>query len=257
MDSEIPSGVFPLETAYRANARAVAERLRIALLDAAPQAGELYLRLDDAGLGLHRGGSRQKPMRADFLSPALAYRRRSGGGFRQPLARAVGVTGERKPTVLDTTAGLGRDGFILASLGCDVVMLERSEVVGELLSDALERARMHGAFPEVLARMKLAICDASVWLAGPKRLASDVIYIDPMFPPRRKSALGKGEMQLLKALVGEGEDVAVLLAPALALGSARVVVKRPRLAAVTEGRAPDFMLKGTSTRFDVYLPRNA
>ena len=80
----------------------------------------------------------------DFVRGCSGYRTRRGGGRQQPLARAVGLRQGRSPEVLDVTAGLGRDAFVLASLGCQVVLLERSPVIAALLFDALERALADG-----------------------------------------------------------------------------------------------------------------
>ena len=247
--------IFAADAAGAALADEVAARHGLERLAVAPERDALYLLADGDGLAVHRGSSRQRPVRADFLSAAIEYRRRYGGGYRQPLARAVGVTGKSKPEVLDTTAGLGRDSFILATLGCRVTLLERSAVVGALLADGLRRGRGDRGIAPSIARMSLVIADAAAWLADPRERPFDVIYIDPMFPERRKSALVKGEMQLLHELIGTDEEVDPLLAAALGHHDARVVVKRPRLGAGSLLREPDFVLRGKSSRFDVYLPR--
>ena len=215
----------------------------------------MYLCVDADGPGIHRSGSRQKPVRVDFLAKGVDYRRRFGGGFREPLARAVGVSGKHKPAVLDTTAGLGRDSFVLASLGCEVTMLERAPVMAALLADALERASQDLQVAPTIQRMRLVRGDAVDWLNDRQHPRHEVIYIDPMFPTRRKSALVKGDMQLLHELVGTDQDVSELLTLALAQRTARVVVKRPRVGETTGERDPDFVLRGRSSRFDVYLPR--
>jgi len=80
----------------------------------------------------------------------------------------------------------------------------------------------------------------------------DVVYLDPMYPHRRKSALAKKEMQLLRQLVGDDEDASELLLAALASAKQRVVVKRPRLAPVLVGSAPGFQITAPNTRFDIY-----
>src|SRR5688572_20080391 len=80
------------------------------------------------------------PIYADFLTGAAAHRRLHGGGRGQPIARAIGLKpGVKPPSVIDATAGLGRDAFVLACLGCEVTLLERSPTVAALLRDALER----------------------------------------------------------------------------------------------------------------------
>src|SRR5690606_8938845 len=80
------------------------------------------------------------PVFVDFIGGAVGHRRRFGGGRGQPLAKAVGLKGGENPRVLDATAGLGRDAFVLACLGSVVTLVERSPVVAALLEDGLLRA---------------------------------------------------------------------------------------------------------------------
>ncbi len=194
------------------------------------------------------------PVYADFVGGAVGHRRRFGGGRGQLIARAVGVKKGVLPSVVDATAGLGRDAFVLANLGCRVQMVERSPVVGYLLDDALARARLDGEAAEVAGRLSLQIGDARRLLPG---LAADgrpdVVYLDPMFPPRDKSALVKKEMRLFKALLGTDPDAPALLQAALQTAARRVVVKRPRRAPAVEGPPPGLVFEGKRTRFDVYL----
>ncbi|MCT1282181.1 class I SAM-dependent methyltransferase, partial [Pseudomonas aeruginosa] len=86
--------------------------------------------------------------------------------------------------------------------------------------------------------------------------APQVIYLDPMFPHRDKSALVKKEMRLFRPLVGDDLDAPALLQAALALASHRVVVKRPRKAPIIEGPKPGYSLEGKSSRYDIY-PKKA
>src|SRR5690606_40499174 len=105
------------------------------------------------------------PEFADFEEGALAYRRLHGGGRGQPVARAVGLKPGIYPKVLDATAGLGRDAFVLAALGCEVVMLERSPIIAALLEDALRRAMLEPGVAPVASRMQLIPAEARQWLA--------------------------------------------------------------------------------------------
>ncbi|WP_183061661.1 class I SAM-dependent methyltransferase, partial [Salmonella enterica] len=75
----------------------------------------------------------------DFVGGAMAHRRKFGGGRGEAVAKAVGIKGDYLPDVVDATAGLGRDAFVLASVGCRVRMLERNPVVAALLDDGLTR----------------------------------------------------------------------------------------------------------------------
>ena len=190
-------------------------------------------------------------MQIDFTSAALTYRRKFGGGKGQLIAKAIGLSRGLRPSIIDATAGLGKDSFILASLGCRVQMIERSPVIATMLEEALQKAAHVQDMAEVIARMSLTHGDAITLLATLP--SPDVIYLDPMFPPRTKSALVKKEMRDLHALVGEDRDSAQLLTAALAKARYRVVVKRPRIAPTIEGIAPSYTMEGKSGRFDVYV----
>jgi len=191
----------------------------------------------------------------DFTTGAMGFRARHGSRTKEPLARAVGLKGAVTPSVLDATAGLGRDAFILATLGCQVRLVERSPLIAALLRDGLNRAAHHSATCNVVPRLHLQIGDACAVMA---QLAEtdrpDVVYLDPMYPQRGKSALVKKEMRMLRALVGEDPDASQLLVAALHCARRRVVVKRPRLAPPLPGPAPSHTLTGSTTRFDIYLP---
>ena len=101
---------------------------------------------------------------------------------------------------------------------------------------------------------KLKITDAITYLAKlPKTKYPDVIYLDPMFPSRSKSALNKKSMRILKEIVGKDSDSDQLLKIALKTALKRVVVKRPKLAPHLAGKKPDITYRGKSSRFDVYL----
>ncbi|GIX29964.1 MAG: hypothetical protein KatS3mg124_0436 [Porticoccaceae bacterium] len=206
-----------------------------------------HLWLDGAGLALCAGGARAPgPVRCDFarLRPAAPA---------QGIARAVGARRGLAPTVADPTAGLGRDAFALASLGCRVAMAERHPVPHALLADGLARAaRAEGAALRAsVARLSLARAEGARWLAS---LAEppDVVYLDPMFPGAALRGRSNKEMAALQAVVGESGDDPELFAAALAAARWRVVVKRPRRAPPLAGPAPTFSVQGRSVRFDVY-----
>ncbi len=209
-------------------------------------------------LELHmQGTSKSGPVYADFVTGALAHRRRYGGGRRQPLAKAVGLKSGASPHVLDATAGLGRDGFVLACLGCHVQLVERSPIIAALLRQGLQQAKNDlqiGAM--VRERLRLTVTDSRAYMATlTESQRPDVVYLDPMYPHRSKTALVKKEMRLLRQLVGDDLDARDLLAVAQRCARRRVVVKRPRLAPVLEGPQPTMTICSKNTRFDVYLVR--
>lgn len=190
----------------------------------------------------------------DFVDGAAAHRRKFGGGKGQSIAKAVGMKKGLVPKVLDGTAGLGRDAFVLASLGCDVTMFERHPVVAALLEDGLMRAKSDAEIGTwVSERMHLAYTSSIDGLAGYAGDEPEVIYLDPMFPHKKKSALVKKEMRVFQSLVGADMDADVLLAPALKLAQKRVVVKRPDYAPPLAGKVPSTSIKTKKNRFDVYV----
>ena len=190
----------------------------------------------------------------DFASDALTFRTRQGGPKKEAIARAIGLKGQSSATVLDATAGLGRDAFVLARLGCKVDMIERSPVVAALLNDGLQRANSDPLLKDWLpARMTLFHGASLDLLKDWQGNKPDVVYLDPMFPHRKKSAMVKKEMRLFQQFLGPDEDAAALLEPALALASKRVVVKRPDTATFLNGREPNMAINGKKLRFDVYL----
>lgn len=198
------------------------------------------------------------PVLVDFVTGAAAHRRKFGGGKGQQIAKAVGMRGSFYPQVLDATAGLGRDAFVLASLGCEVQMLERNPVVHALLSDGVKRLQIAAqSDPELVpiaARLSLLprVDSAAAWLSDQAGESLPVVYLDPMFPSREKSAKVKKEMVAFHHLVGSDEDADRLLAPAMAACYYRTVVKRPRLAPWLAGEKPNLALEGKSGRFDIY-----
>jgi 16S rRNA (guanine1516-N2)-methyltransferase len=191
-------------------------------------------------------------LKLDFVGGAVGHRRRFGGGRGQPLPRAAGFAGGVTPTVIDATAGLGRDAFLLASMGAEVTLIERSAEVHALLADALARASdADDGTADVVARMTLIQGDARRLLAG---MTADVVMVDPMHPERTKSALVKQEMRLLRSLVGADTDALELMQAALACARKRVVLKWPLRAEPMEGlRAPSHQILSKTLRYDVFM----
>jgi 16S rRNA (guanine1516-N2)-methyltransferase len=197
------------------------------------------------------------PVTVDFGSAGMRHRRRSGNS--ELLGKAVGLSKKRSLRILDATAGLGRDAFILADLGCEVLLCERDPVVVELLRTGLEAACGGGDtwLGEVTGRMSLHPGDVrqmkAILMQG-----VDVIYLDPMFPQRDKSAAVKKEMALLQFLLEsttEPQDADSLLLWALEQETARVVVKRPVRASNLAMQQPSHCIRGKSVRYDVYVHR--
>lgn len=231
---------------------------------------DLLLVVTDARLELRDSGSRAGPVCVDFVGGRLGVRRR-GGLSRDPLIRAVGRKGEAWE-VVDVTAGLGRDAFLLAWAGCRVTMVERSPVLAALLEDGLARGLSDPDIGPVIrerlhlvkgdARRILTVKEEGVRQVEPVSVFEpqqpDAIYIDPMFPHRAKTALSKKEMRICRLVAGDDPDASELLEAALRAARHRVVVKRwlhaPPLRPVRDSseRRPAVQYKGRSIRYDVY-----
>lgn len=199
----------------------------------------------------HTEMPKQGDIVVDFASGAASYRRLHGGGKGEAIAKACGLNKRRDLTVLDATAGLGRDAFVLASLGAKVTLVERNPAVAALLFDGLRRAEAITELNWLGERMHLL--HSSALEALQQHSAVDVVYLDPMFPPRDKTALVKKEMRAFHDVVGSDTDADALLAPALKLAQKRVVVKRPGYADFLAEKAPTMSVTGKNNRFDVYI----
>lgn len=250
------------DEALISHAQELSQRLNLSLVHGPePEGDEFVLRVStiatDPGylLTLQQCGKNAPgPVQAEFVGGSSGHRRRFGGGRGQALARAVGVKGPFLPSIIDATAGLGKDAFVLACLGCRVTLLERSPIIAALLQNGMQRALADAEVAQIVGnQMQLFNTDARTYLSSSNPPRADVIYLDPMFPERSKSALVKKEMRLFKAIVGDDSDASELLALALTRAHRRVVVKRPRLAPPLQGPGAAYSLQGKSIRYDIYL----
>ena len=250
-----PVRVVATSEVNRPRAEALALRLGLPLAwpgQAVADPSGLVLIVEERGMGLLDLAVARTPFLIDFLAPELAYRIKHGGGKKEMLSRAVGFRARSAPKVFDLTAGLGRDAFVLASLGATVTLFERSPVLAALLEDGLARAAQDDRTRPIVARMRLVTGDSLALVSS--ILAAerpDVLFLDPMYPHRSKSAAVKKEMRILRRLVGDDPDSGDLVVAALTSGVPRVVVKRPG-SAPPLGQ-PSLQFQDGNHRFDVYL----
>lgn len=240
-------------------AQALADKLNITFDTNA----DFILLLDHEHLWLKSTNNNINPICVDFQSNKNLHRAKYGGGIKQDIARAVGIKPNYRPTIIDATAGLAKDSFVLASLGCQVLMLERSPILAALIEDGLERAlETNEVKLESIQRLKLLQVDSIEYLSHMDNetltdiIYPDVIYLDPMFPDRTKTALVKKEMQICQELIGKDLDAEQLLQAAVTCALKRVVVKRPRLAEAIGNHQPDITINGKTCRYDIYLRNN-
>lgn len=210
--------------------------------------GGLELRRDDEGLALVGDGM---VLRADFMR--LLPRLRPDRLGRELLVRAARVRGVEAPTAVDATAGLGEDSLLLAAAGFTVTMFEKDPVIAALLRDALERAASDPQLAGVAARMTPMEGDS---VAGLRELdfSPDVVFLDPMFPERTKSAAVKKKFQLLHHLERPCDNEEELLDAALAARPRKIVIKRPPKGPWLAGAKPSHSIAGKAVRYDVIVP---
>lgn len=254
VDQEKAFGVKALLEADEARAQQLARDLCCCFWSAQQQPECPYLLVGDGHIALAIPDEpRLKPIWVDFADATWCHRRRDLSARREMVARAVGLVRHSGLSVIDATAGLGQDAYVLALLGASVTLLERSPVIGELLADGLRRA-VEAGVPGV-AQMSLVRGDAHAYLSALREADyPDVIYMDPMYPGREEaSARQKKSLRMLRLVVGEDLDADGLFEVARVRAMRRVVVKRPRAAPYLAGVEPDHQLRGSSSRFDVYL----
>lgn len=195
------------------------------------------------------------PVFVDFADAGMRYRLKHGGSLRQMLARAAGLKPGTRPDILDATAGLGRDAFVLAALGCRVTLIERNPIIAALLADGLRSALLHADLVDIVRERMHLIQGDSVQLI--KKICAmkkpQTLYLDPMYPARTKNAQVKKEMRVLRQVTGDDNDAPALLASAIELRIKRVVVKRPKLAPPLGDQSPSVVLRGKNSRYDIYL----
>lgn len=206
------------------------------------------LRRIDGRLTLMAGGME---LAEDFRE--LLPRLRPGRLGRELLVKAVRVRGVEGIRVFDATAGLGEDSMLLAAADFSVTMCEGDPVIAALLADGLRRAADDLELSGIVGRMSLVEGD-SIEILPSLTEAPDVVYLDPMFPARTKSAAVKKKFQLLHRLESPCADEASLMDAALAARPRKIVVKRPIKAPVLAGVRPSHSISGKAVRYDVIVP---
>ncbi|GAB6191782.1 class I SAM-dependent methyltransferase [Desulfocastanea catecholica] len=188
----------------------------------------------------------------DFVHGKNGYRLAQNCTSKQPIARAAGIKPGFRPTILDGTAGLGADAFVLASLACRVTMCERSPIIGALLEDGLRRAAGEEKTAGIVERLDLVQEDTREYLENTTE-TFHTIFLDPMYPHRNQSSLNKQTLRVIRSLVGSDPDSAALLEIARERAENRVVVKRPRKAPLLSEVRPSHVILMKNSRFDIYL----
>lgn len=246
-----------ISTTFLQKAKNLARNLNLPFVENVAAARTAYILVyTENGLEIQNNSFRKMKNKrllfVDFVNGKGGYRRKNDATIKQPLAKAVGVKPGVRPTIFDGTAGLGGDGFVLATLGCQVTLCERSKIIGALLSDGLNRALSHPDTKDIAAQMRLVIGDSSE-LSGEIQKNYDTVYLDPMYPHKTSTALNKLSMRVIREIVGDDEDSERLLGMASQIAEKRIVVKRPRLAPPLAAAGISYQIKMKSSRYDIYL----
>ncbi|MBF0612458.1 MAG: class I SAM-dependent methyltransferase [Magnetococcales bacterium] len=229
-------------------ARSIAGETGLPLWENGAGEADYLLMVTPQGLEVQcRLAPREKPLQLAWLQGTLAYRCKQGG--KEQLARAMG---KGQPLILDATAGLGQDAFVLACQGYSVTMMERNPLLAALLRDGLQRLAQQAEGQSLALRLKLQAGDSVDYMLA-NGGGHEVVYLDPMYPQQPRKAAQKKEMRHLRSLLGEEDGGERLLLAALGYANRRVVVKRPSWAPPLPGPSPALTLPGSSTRFDIYL----
>lgn len=194
---------------------------------------------------------RGQTVRADFLS--MLPRLRQGSIQRELLVRAAKLKDVSHPVAVDATAGLGQDSLLLAAAGFEVTMFERDHLIAALLRDAVLRAQNDPALATVANRMHVVEGDSVMGLHDLEQ-SPHVVFLDPMFPARTKSAAVKKKLQVIQQLERPCDDEAALVQAALSAGPRKVVIKRPAKGPCLAGIKPSYSIMGKAVRYDVLVP---
>ncbi len=189
---------------------------------------------------------------------------------KDPLLKALALKkneNEGPVNLIDATCGMGKDSLFFIKQGIKTLAYERSPYLAPLLWDAKRRASDDPELGPILKdKFFFSFSNAmehkevikKEWLSlnphtnGFKK--PDIIFLDPMFPPKRKKALPKKEMVIFSELVGPDNDQETLLTWALDLKPKRVIVKRPIWAEPPKNFVPDTSYEGKTVKFDTYFP---
>jgi len=191
-------------------------------------------------------------LKCSFIEGPILHRLKYGRGRGQNLAKAVGMKFNKNRNIIDATAGLGYDSFILASIGAKVTLIERSQKMYELLQNGIDEGiSFGGEIGKIINRMELVFGDSKDILP---KLTPEVIMIDTMYKDRKKTALVKNNMRLVRDIVGPDSDYIDLLKVALNCATNRVVLKQPRYAEpIKEIRKCSHQILGKTIRYDVFM----
>ncbi|CAL4324601.1 class I SAM-dependent methyltransferase [Buchnera aphidicola] len=169
------------------------------------------------------------------------------------IIKAIGI--KKKPflNVIDATAGLGKDSFMMFSYGCTITMIENNPILSILIYDGLKRSYNDPIIGNIIKKKMKHINHSSINIQSLNLQKPDVIYLDPMFPRKKKKSLPKKHMNTIQNLVKKDSDTQLLFNACKNFAKNRIVVKRKKNFKIISKNKPNYMIYSKKYRFDVYL----
>lgn len=231
--------------------QALAQRLNIPLRQSIePNSETFFLTWRDSELKLLDKELLKKGGLSIDIAPRNGEQRSYPAPKEGAFAQAIG---RKTKTVVDATTGWAQDSLCLFRMGYEISCMERSPIMAELLADAFARLARESWVKKLQLTPPILMAGNAIELLKTLEFSPDCIYLDPMFPPKRKkSALSKKSMTILQELVGEDLDKTTLFETALAVTGKRVVVKSPDYAEPLGGK-PSESFNSKLLRYDVYI----
>ena len=222
----------------------LSRQLGVPLADSMGEA--LTLVFDGTGLSLVGYGMCYQGDFARMLS------RVTKGRLHHEMLVKLAKTKTEHPVAVDAAAGMGEDSFLLAAAGYEVYLFEQDAVIAALLRDALYRAGEDDRLRGIVGRMHLTEGN-SIELMLQLGITPEIVYLDPMFPPRKKSGLIHKKLQLIQKLEQPCADERELFDAAAAMHPKKIIIKRPLNGAPLADRKPSYTVKGKAIRYDVVV----
>lgn len=236
--------IFLDENGDRETAEALSRQLGVPLTGR--MGDELTLVVDSSGLSLVGSGMRYQGDFSRMLS------RVTKGRLHHEMLVKIAKTKTERPVAVDAAAGMGEDSFLLAAAGYEVYLFERDHVIAALLKDALRRAGQDEQLREIVSRMHLREGN-SIELMPQIGVTPEIVFLDPMFPPRKKSGLIHKKLRLIQKLEQPCADEKELFAAAAALHPKKIIIKRPLNGTPLADKKPSYTVKGRAIRYDVVV----
>jgi 16S rRNA (guanine1516-N2)-methyltransferase len=180
----------------------------------------------------------------DFLDEAINNKIKSRlSGKKDIFSKLFPI---KNSTLLDCTAGYGRDSYVLRSMGFNITMIENSPIMSLLLNDALKKLK--------LSNFKMYHGNSYDYLNHSEKYY-DYIYIDFMFDKLKKNSLSSKNDETLKLISFQENNKNNLIRLAIKKANSRVVVKEPKYS-LSNILKPEYTIKTKLLNFNIYKGSN-